>query len=96
MAKVFLVPVNTDPIPGELWIRWRHEIGWTQAEAGQWMGVHERTYENWERDGNPQQANINTAEARNRALRLLMLQAQKTVRPVPDHKRRMRRRKRKE
>ncbi len=37
-----------EPITPEELREWRKEIGWTQAQAANWLGYTEKRYQNWE------------------------------------------------
>lgn len=84
MAKDILIPITHEQVPPTLWVKWRHAIGWTQREAAEWLGVSLRSYEGWE---------AGALQRHPQAMRRLMQAAQKSVRPIPERKRKLRVRK---
>ena len=52
MAKRRLTALS-DPVPPEELRDWRRKRGWTQAQAARYLGVSQRTIENWEQGYRP-------------------------------------------
>lgn len=72
--KRLLTPetLSPEPVPGKELSDWRKRAGLTQRAAAQWLGVSQRTYENWEQ---------NTRRMRHPvAVRRIMLQVDAKVR----------------
>lgn len=84
MAKDLLIPITDEQVPPTLWVKWRHGLGWTQREAAAWLGVSLRSYEGWE---------AGQLQRHPKAMRRLMATANRSERPVPERKRKLRVRK---